>query len=57
MLILYIVISTPSILSLKYLGTSLVAQWLRLCTPSARGHGFDPWSGNYPLGAQPQPNK
>ena len=56
MLILYI-ISTPSILSLKYLGTSLVAQWLRLCTPSARGHGFDPWSGNYPLGAQPQPNK
>ena len=28
------------------LGTSLVVQWLRLCTPNAGGPGFDPWSGN-----------
>ena len=28
------------------LGTSLVAQWLRLCASTAGGHGFDLWSGN-----------
>ena len=27
-------------------GTSLVVQWVRLCTPNAGGPGFDPWSGN-----------
>ena len=32
---------------LKVTGTSLVAQWLRLCTPNAGGAGFNPWSGNY----------
>ena len=28
-------------------GTSLVVQWLKLCTDTAGGHGFDPWSGNW----------
>ena len=27
-------------------GTSLVAQWLRLCAPKAGGPKFSPWSGN-----------
>ena len=27
-------------------GTSLVVQWLRLCTPNAGGLRLDPWSGN-----------
>ena len=30
----------------KQLGTSLVAQWLRLRAPNAGGPSFDPWSGN-----------
>ena len=28
------------------LGTSLAIWWLGLRTPTARGMGFDPWSGN-----------
>ena len=28
-------------------GTSLMAQWLRICLP-AQWHGFDPWSGKIP---------
>ena len=28
----------------KAVGTSLVVQWLRLCTPNEKGHGLDPWS-------------
>ena len=28
-------------------GTSLVVQWLRLCTANARGPRFDSWSGNW----------
>ena len=27
-------------------GTSLVVQWLGPRASFARGHGFDPWSGN-----------
>ena len=27
-------------------GTSLTVQWPRLCASSARGQGFNPWSGN-----------
>ena len=30
----------------KNVGTSWVVQWLSLYTPSAVGHGFDPWLGN-----------
>ena len=30
----------------EFSGTSLLLQWLRLHTPSARGPGFDPWSGD-----------
>ena len=29
----------------RLLGTSLVVQWLRLCS-QGRGPGFDPWAGN-----------
>ena len=29
-----------------FIGASLAVQWLRLLAPSARGPGFDPWSGN-----------
>ena len=28
-------------------GTSLVAQWIRICLP-LQGHGFDTWSGKIP---------
>ena len=27
-------------------GTSLVVQWLRICTPTARGPRFNSWLGN-----------
>ena len=30
-------------------GTSLVVQWLRLCTSNAGGRGLDPWLGNLDL--------
>ena len=33
-------------LNFQGLGTSLVAQWLKLCASNARGIGFDPWLGN-----------
>ena len=32
-------------------GTSLVAQWLRICLP-VQGHGFDPWSRKIPHAAE-----
>ena len=31
---------------------SLVAQWLRICLPQCRGHGFEPWSGKIPHAAE-----
>ena len=33
-------------------GASLVAQWLRVCLPMRRGHGFEPWSGKIPHAAE-----
>ena len=33
---------------LKYYGTSLVAQWLRLCAPNAAGKGSIPGQGTIP---------
>ena len=32
-------------------GTSLVAQWLRIRLPM-QGHGFEPWSGKIPHAAE-----
>ena len=37
-------------LEMKYLGTSLVAQWIRIC--QCRGHGFDPWPEKIPHAAE-----
>ena len=37
---------TINIKNILTVGTSLVVQWLRIHLPM-RGHGFDPWSGNY----------
>ena len=33
------------------MGTSLVAQWLRIRLPM-QGHGFQPWSGKIPHAAE-----
>ena len=37
---------------IKNSGTSLVAQWLRICLPMQGGHGFDPWSRKIPHAAE-----
>ena len=43
------------IIQLKWVktGTSLVAQWLRICLP-VQGHGLDPWSEKIPCAAEEQ---
>ena len=42
----FLTFATDGVKKKKGTGTSLVAQWLGLRTPNARGPGFDPWSGN-----------
>ena len=46
-LVLHILVSFSNLLDTNYLGTSLLVQWLRSCTPNAWGPGFHSWSGNW----------
>ena len=38
---------SATMLTLKKISASLVAQWLRICLPM-QWHGFEPWSGKIP---------
>ena len=45
-------------IEIKKSWTSLVVHWLRSHLPPARGHGFNPWSGQIPhAAAEPMSHK